>query len=213
MLELLNGNSGLIAAIAALFAGIAALITAIIKVIEIIRKWKKNREEKMILKNKSVIKIFSIGLIFISFSAGIFAARYFTQDRLAVNAKLTQMAWDSFNKDDYRKTIDYAEKCINEFKGSADREQKELEDLKTPQPPKGSVSEQDKEIILKRGLLNDVATCFFIKGYSYEKLNQTDEAKKAYSSASFYTYARCWDPNGFFWIPAEAAKDRMSQLK
>jgi hypothetical protein len=57
--------------------------------------------------------------------------------------------------------ISNAEKCIKAFRDYADDQPAELENSKAPQPP-DDVTEQEKQKILKRGLLNDVATCFWI---------------------------------------------------
>ena len=155
---------------------------------------------------------FLFGVFLILVSAAIFSVRA-TQPSLPLNAELTNAAWEAFNKGNYEQAISASQKCINEFKGSADREQKELESSKTPLPPKGRVSEVIKKTILDRGLLNDVATCYFIKGRSAEYLGRIDEAKQSYQEASKYTFARCWDPKGWFWAPSEAAQDRLSTLK
>jgi len=74
-------------------------------------------------------------------------------------------------------------------------------------PPKGRVSDAEKNTIFSRGLLNDVATCFLIKGRSAENLRRKDAAKHAYAAATKYKHARCWDLKGWFWSPAEMAAD------
>jgi tetratricopeptide (TPR) repeat protein len=130
-----------------------------------------------------------------------------------LNVQLTNQAWDAFNKGDYERAITYAEKCITEFLGAAGRKQLQLVNDKAPLPPTGSVSKEEKKSIFANGLLNDVATCFYIKGRSAEALGHKDEAIKAYQAAAKYTYARCWDPKGWFWSPSEGSLDRLSVLK
>lgn len=132
---------------------------------------------------------------------------------LPLNVRLTNQAWEAFNKSDYEHAISYAEKCINEFLGGAERKQLQLEKENAALPPTGAVSDQEKETIFALGLLNDVATCLFIKGRSEEALGHKEEAIKAYQAASKYTHARCWDPKGWFWSPSEASSDRLSVLK
>jgi tetratricopeptide (TPR) repeat protein len=200
-IEFAKGIEGLMSAVGSLLLGITALITAL---------KKKGKKEKHMKRYKIYSIISALILIFVS--AVIFSVRA-TQTPLALNAELTEAAWDAYNKGNYEQAISTAQKCINEFKGSADREQNELASSKTPLPPKGSVSEEVKKSIWARGLLNDVATCYFIKGRSEEYLGRLDEAKKSYQEASKYTYSRCWDPKGWFWSPAEAAQDRLTILK
>lgn len=130
-----------------------------------------------------------------------------------LNVKLTSQAWQALNKGDYRRAIEYAGKGIDEFRGSADRAQAQLVREHAPLPPTGKVSASEKRTIMARGLLNDVATCFFIMGRASEYLGRKEEAKRSYQAAAKYTYARCWDPNGWFWSPAEVASDRLSRLE
>lgn len=75
------------------------------------------------------------------------------------------------------------------------------------------MSDQDKQKIFANGLLNDVATCYFIKGKAAEKLVRKDDAKRAYEEAKKLTYARAWDPQGWFWSPSEGASDRLDALR
>jgi hypothetical protein len=129
------------------------------------------------------------------------------------NTELTNKAWDAFNKGDYDSAIGLADKCINEFLGRAMREQEDLEAKKSPLPPTGPVPDQEKQAIFARGLLNDVATCMYIKGRSLEAKGRKEEAAKVYKATAKFTYARCWDPKGgAFWSPAEGALDRLRTL-
>lgn len=199
--EFARGIEGLLSAIGSLLIGIAAMITAL---------RKKGKKERNMRRFK--IYTFISGVVLILVSALIFTVRA-TQTPLPLNAELTNSAWEAFNKGNFEQAISAARKCINKFKGGADREQNELESSKSSLPPKGSVSEEIKKVIWARGLLNDVATCYFIKGRSAENLGRIDEARQSYQEASKYTYARCWDPKGWFWAPSEAAQDRLSTLK
>ncbi len=130
-----------------------------------------------------------------------------------LNTELTSQAWNALNKGDYDGAIAAADKCINEFLGRAMREQEDLEAKKTPLPPTGKVSDQERQAIFARGLLNDVATCLYIKGRSLEAKGQKGEAVKVYKATAKYTYARCWDPQGWFWSLSDGASDRLRMLK
>ncbi len=131
-----------------------------------------------------------------------------------LNVKLTNAAWTALDNKQYDKAIQIAEDCIDEFEPTALRMQKELERNNTPSPSVGKVSRDEREKIFNRGLLNDVATCWFIKGRSLEKLGKTQEAIRAYCKTVSYTYARTYDPSwDGFWSPSQAASDRISYLK
>jgi len=136
-----------------------------------------------------------------------------TTEAMPLNVQLTNQAWEAFESGDQEHAISYAQRCIDEFLGSAERKQLQLEKENAAQPPTGAVSDQERKAISELGLLNDVATCLFIKGRCEEAMGHKDEAIKDYQAASKYTYARCWDPKGWFWSPSEAAIDRLSVLK
>ncbi len=78
--------------------------------------------------------------------------------------------------------------------------------------PTGAVNDEEKKRIDSHGLLNDVGACYFIKGQAAEKLGRKDEAKQAYGEAKKLTYARVWDPKGWYWSTAEGATERLNAL-
>ena len=129
------------------------------------------------------------------------------------NVELTNAAWDVYKGGNFAKAITAADRCIDRFKIQADGDQLQLKKTHVPLPPTGKVTDEQKKVIYAQGVLNDVATCFWIKGMSAQKLHRNDEAKEAFKAASTYTYARTWDPKGWFWSPAEDATDRLQDLK
>jgi hypothetical protein len=130
-----------------------------------------------------------------------------------LNEKATADAWAALAQKNFEEAIKHADVCIEEFRGAANRLQAKLEKEKA-KTPSGEVNEQQKKAIFANGLLNDVATCLFIKGKALEALRRNDEAKKAYEATQKYTHARTWDANGeFFWSPAEGASDRLDVLR
>jgi hypothetical protein len=206
--------SGFLNSIAGLIVGLAALIAAVARLIHELKKWQSLKAKGDKLAQKPPISW--LGILIITFSFAISAAIFGYRAMIAVptNVKYTKQTWVAYDKSHYEIAVKYAEECINEFKGGADREQHKLEQENAPLPPIGKVPEQEKEKICERGLLNDVATCFYIKGRSLEALGQKQEAIVAHKEASEYTYARCWDPKTkTFWSPAEASLDRLQLLE
>jgi len=62
--------------------------------------------------------------------------------------------------------------------------------------------------------LNDVGTGLFILGEAYNAAGMKEEAKKAYQRViSDYFYAQCWDPQGWFWKPADAAQQKILEIE
>jgi len=153
----------------------------------------------LVLAISIIIPIFSIGLVW-------------------GEEECLKEAWTAYNKEDYKNAMKSSEKCIDEFGKQAERKQAQLEAEKIPAPPTGKVNDAEKNQIFERGLLNDVAAAYFIKGKSAESLYKMDRTKnaaykeiatKAYESACKLKYGRTWDPKGWFWSPCEASSDRL----
>jgi tetratricopeptide (TPR) repeat protein len=152
--------------------------------------------------------------ILIHASTGLFAqADSKSQPAPSRNEQLTADAWKALEKKTFREAIAKADKCIESFEGSAVKLQGQLEKA-SARVPKGEVTEEEKKVVHKNGLLNDVATCYFIKGKAHEGLKEKDAAIAAYKAAAKLTHARTWDPAGpWFWSPAEAATERLEELR
>jgi hypothetical protein len=133
--------------------------------------------------------------------------------KLPRNVQLLIAAFESFNADRFEQAIAAADRCIDEFRAGAAEQQAELERAKVPRPPIGKVTDAQRKAIEERGLLNDVATCFWIKGRAAQSLSRVDQAREAYEAAARLSYARCWDPAGFFWSPPDDARNRLAGMK
>ncbi len=116
---------------------------------------------------------------------------------------LTVKAWEALKNDDLDAVMIYTNKCIETYGDKAQEMQASLKDYPW----------ESKEKIFSFWALNDVGTCFFIQGEALSKAGKTDEAKKAYKKLiDEYFYAQCWDPQGWFWKPAEAATQKLDML-
>lgn len=163
-----------------------------------------------VVKQTWLTRVGKLALLLIAASLSIFVARVFTEE-LSKNAALAKYAWDAYNENNFTKARDRADECIDSFVQQARREEEKLKS--SPPPPTGKVPDLEKQQIMERGVLNDVATCYFIKGRSLEQLGQREQAKEAYQEAMKFPHGRCWDPKGWFWSPAEAAGDRVAQIQ
>lgn len=137
---------------------------------------------------------------------------------LSAEEQCLKKAWEAFGKEEYQDAIKFADKCIDDLAKAADREQERLNKEKEPLPPTGTVGDAEKDKIFKRGVLNDVAAAYFIKGRSAEYLYRKggsdasrykEMAKEAFEATCRYKHGRIWDPQGWFWSPCEAASDRL----
>jgi hypothetical protein len=134
------------------------------------------------------------------------------QDRSVLLAS----AFDSFNKQDYANAIRFAQPCVDQFERQAQRDQARIEKGESPKPaPPGPADRNSAEArrTFANGVLNDAAACLFIAGSAQERTALCADARRTYQVLATLTYARVWDPQGWFWAPAEAAGDGLDRLK
>jgi len=130
----------------------------------------------------------------------------------SLNEKVIAAAWEALTDGKYETAITNANQYIAGFHVQATQLQEKLQKEKADLPT-GAVSDDVKKTILENGALNNVAACYFIKGDAADKLGRTEDARKAYTEAKKLTFARVWDPQGWFWSPADAAGEKLSALK
>ncbi len=117
---------------------------------------------------------------------------------------LITKAWGALGQGDLEAALAYTNKCIELYADKAKEMQASLKEF-----PKGTDSE-----IHSYWALNDVGTGLFIQGEGYRKAGMKEEAKAAFQKlADNYGFAQCWDPKGWFWKPAEAAKERIKMIE
>lgn len=115
---------------------------------------------------------------------------------------LTSKAWDALGKKQYGLAIDYATKCIEMYGAQA----KEMQAGLTEPAPKETAS--------SHWALNDVGTCLFIRGQVYEAKGESSKALADYKKlVNDYAFAQTWDPKGWYWRPADAAKQRITVVE
>lgn len=127
---------------------------------------------------------------------------------LTSSAEFVTAAWDAYNRNDFPKAIELAQECINRWESEAVKQQAAL----TQPPPNGQVTAEERSQVFVNWALNDVGTAYFIQALSYEKSGKPSNAKEAYNAVLTFPGARCWDPQGWFWSPAEAARDNLAKL-
>ncbi|MBP9853376.1 MAG: tetratricopeptide repeat protein [Candidatus Omnitrophica bacterium] len=116
---------------------------------------------------------------------------------------LTTQAWKALNDKDDASVMTYTDKVIELYGAKATEMQ-------------GSLTEyawESKDKIFSYWALNDVGTSLFIRGEAYKKAGNVEKAKEEYKKlVDNFFYAQCWDPNGWFWKPAEAAQQALEEL-
>ncbi|MGE9296991.1 MAG: tetratricopeptide repeat protein [Puniceicoccales bacterium] len=115
---------------------------------------------------------------------------------------LTTKAWEAYGARDFPLAVDYASKCIELYSGQAKEMQAGLEG---PAPA---------EIASSLWALNDVGTCLYIRGQVYEAQGKSALALADYKRlANEFRFAQTWDTKGWYWSPADAAKQRITVVE
>ena len=102
----------------------------------------------------------------------------------------------------YAQAIAYAHKCIDSFKQQARRP------AEGPSPRRSTSTNKDQTFA--QWALNDVGTCYYILGpvaYEKRRTKPRTQPRPATSLVEDLPFSQCYDPKGWFWKPAEAAKE------
>ena len=117
--------------------------------------------------------------------------------------QLVQKAWAALAANDLKAVEAYVNKTLELYEGKA----------KTMQASLKEYAWESKEKTFSYWALNDVGTALFILGEAYQNAGKKEDAVKAYKRViNEFLYAQCWDPNGWFWKPAEAAQQKLAEL-
>ncbi|MCW1885815.1 hypothetical protein OKA04_13830 [Luteolibacter flavescens] len=115
---------------------------------------------------------------------------------------ITTKAWEALAAGKHDEVDGYVAKCI------------ELYEAKALEMQKGLTEAAPKEKAAEYWALNDVGTCYYIRGQSKEARGKTEDAIADYKVlVEKLSFAQCWDTKGWFWKPADAAKDKMKSLE
>lgn len=121
------------------------------------------------------------------------------------SATLTSKAWSELGSQNYESALAYIATCLEKYAGEATTMQASLTDFAPTTPP---------EAASKYWALNDVGACLFIKGEVLMKKGDKAGAKEAFTRLNNeFGFAQCWDTKGWFWKPAEAAKQKLVELE
>jgi tetratricopeptide (TPR) repeat protein len=120
------------------------------------------------------------------------------------SVKLITKAWEALDNKDLETVLIYTDECIRRFSKTALRMQSKLKEF-----PFESIDH-----IHANWALNDVAAAYFIKAEAHRQNGQLEEAKLAYQTIiDEFKFGQCWDQRGWFWKPADAAKNMLDIIK
>ncbi len=111
-------------------------------------------------------------------------------------------SWEALNEGNFEHVLQYTAKCTELYEEKAREMQASLS------------AKPDAKETHDYWALNDVGTCYFIRGEALTKLRRYEEALAAFTllKDDLY-YAQAWDPKGWFWSPSDAAYPRIEMLK
>lgn len=120
------------------------------------------------------------------------------------SATIVSKMWESLNNNNLELVIAYNAKLVKVYGETAKKMQAGMTEYAWESPEK----------IHSYWAVNDVGTGTFILGEAYRVAGKNAEAIAAFKQVvSDYLYAQCWDPNGWFWKPAEAAQQKLVELE
>lgn len=121
------------------------------------------------------------------------------------SSTITTKAWEALGRKSLDDALTCVDKCIALYEAEAKKMQASLTSFPKNDP---------KEETFKFWALNDVGTCCFIKGEILMQKGDKAGAKAAYEKCvNDFKYAQCWDTQGWFWKPAEAARQKIVELE
>ncbi|MFH1767892.1 MAG: glycoside hydrolase family 2 TIM barrel-domain containing protein [Candidatus Omnitrophota bacterium] len=110
--------------------------------------------------------------------------------------------WAELGKRNFEVVYQLTGECVEKFSQEADRLAVSLSDFPL----------QGKENLYS--LMNDVATCYFIKGEALMREGKIEEATEVFEAVvEKYPFAQSWDPRGWFWSIKEKAEITLRKLK
>lgn len=118
------------------------------------------------------------------------------------SATLATKAWDALNAGKHAEVDGYAAKCI------------ELYGARAQEMQKGLSAAAPAEKANEYWALNDVGTCHFIRATSREARGDKAGALADYRAlVEKFAFAQCWDTKGWFWRPADTAREKLKALE
>ena len=135
-----------------------------------------------------------------------------TDPAISDSAAWAIAAVELFAREQYADAVTTVDACFKHWGPAAGHQQKELHDEGTRCPPVGKVSKRAKKKIDANGLLNDVSMALWAKARSLHELDETEPAKQAYAQCIYMACGRAWDPQGWFWSPAQDCAEHARKL-
>lgn len=132
--------------------------------------------------------------------------------KLSDSAFWATTAVELFAEGKYADAVTTVSACFSLWGPAAGQQQKTLYDKGARCPPTGEVNEREKEKIDRNGLMNDVSMALWAQARSLHELDDIESARQAYARCIYMACGRAWDPQGWFWSPAEDCAEKAKAL-
>ncbi len=114
---------------------------------------------------------------------------------------LTIKAWEALNHKDEKGALLFTERCFELYADKAKKQGSALSDF----PERAGINMYQQ--------MNDVGTCYFIRGEFFKYKKDWQKAIESYQTLiDEYPFAQYWDPKGWYWKPAVIAKDEIRKI-
>ena len=140
------------------------------------------------------------------------AACISTDPAVSDSAFWANTAVSLFEQQQYVEAVNTVNACFRYWGPDGGMQQKELWDKGRKCPRTGEVSKKQKRKIEGNGLLNDVSLALWAKARSLHALDELEPAKQAYAQCIYMACGRAWDPQGWYWSPAEDCAEQAAEL-
>ncbi|MCF7893814.1 MAG: tetratricopeptide repeat protein [Candidatus Omnitrophica bacterium] len=153
---------------------------------------------KKINDKKNKIKKSLLCIVFLSSIFYLLPSLCYGQD----SGKFVSKSWSALGQRNFDKVYQLTDECIQTFTTKAKKQASKLNDF----PAKGEEANYK--------VMNDVATCYFIKAESYMREEKKEKAIETFQEViEKYPYAQSFDPRGWYWSIQEKAKSSIEKLK
>lgn len=120
----------------------------------------------------------------------------------STSVTLMSKAWGALDEGQYEDAVKYTERCAELYEEEATKMQASLSGFPS------------SVVVNEYWALNDVGTCYFIRGEALTKLGRRTEALAAYKVVrDEFSYSQAWDPKGWYWSPPLVAKGKIDLLE
>ncbi len=114
---------------------------------------------------------------------------------------LTVKSWEALNNKDGNAVLAFTQRCIELYADQAKKQAGLLNDF------------ADAANVDSYQQMNCVGTCYFIRGEFFKYIKDWPKAIQAYQTlVENFPFAQYWDPRGWYYKPAEIAKDEIRKI-